>query len=184
MALEGGVGCLLRTWTSVADLPDLWRYAIQSSLYGFHMPWVSFSLLELWVSSQEQAPVHWPFRRAPRILTDSLLFPANKVPTYFCYQMLCRFFFDFINQSYLILKYFPCIVYYIFSYYCLVWVFSAFTWLRSLVYQMPWLSLKIAYFLTSLESAHAVYALCLSYLFEKYVQDQTLGEKGKKTKQD
>lgn len=34
----------------------------------------------------EWAPVHWPFRRAPGILADSLLFPADRVPAEFCWQ--------------------------------------------------------------------------------------------------
>lgn len=65
----------------------------RSSLYESHIPWVAFPLLEPWLSAWQQAPVCWPFRRAPGILADSLLFLMDWVPADFHCQMLCRLHF-------------------------------------------------------------------------------------------
>lgn len=57
------------------------------SLHNFHIPWVNFPLLEPQVNSLELAPLHWSFRRAPGILADSHLFPAERETTDFHFQM-------------------------------------------------------------------------------------------------
>lgn len=64
-----------------------------SSLYCFRNPCVSLYLFESWLSAQVGAAVCWPFRGTSRILTDSLLFPLERVPTDFCCQILWRFLF-------------------------------------------------------------------------------------------
>lgn len=57
---------------------------------------VTFHLPEPQVTVPEQDPMHWPFKRAPGILVDTLLFQVDKVPVNFHNQMLFRLFFPFL----------------------------------------------------------------------------------------
>lgn len=53
------------------------------SLSDSHLPWVTCLLPEPQVSEREQDPAPWPLKRAPGLLTDSLLLWAGRVPGIF-----------------------------------------------------------------------------------------------------